>query len=240
MKVAIPIFPSRITQILIIAVIGLTLTGLAAALSTGMHIENYWLREAHESFVRLFHLAGEANISAWYSSSTLLFCAALLAVIAVAKRINSDDYVLHWAVLSLIFLYLSVDEAAVLHEMAIKPMRAMLNPSGLFYYAWIIPALIAVLIFVVAYLRFLTHLPMKTRLLFIASGALFVSGAIGLESVSGLFAGSDGTRSLTWELITILEELFEMLGVVLFIYTLLDYISSNLAPVAFAAGDCQS
>ena len=122
--------------------------------------------------------------------------------------------------------------------MTIKPLRSLLNTTGLFHYAWIIPGIIAVVVLVVAYLKFLAHLPKKTRLLFIASGVLYVAGAIGFESVTGLFVESDGTRGGTmWELIATLEELFEMLGIVLFIYTLLDYIGSNLAPVAFTAGD---
>jgi hypothetical protein len=236
MKIMIAISPSRVSQILIVVVFCLTLTGIAAGVSREIRVHNYWIAEAVDSFVRLFDLAGEANIAAWYASSTLLICAALLATIAIAKRMNDDDgYVFHWTVLSLIFLYLSVDEAAILHEMAIKPLRSLLNTSGLFYYAWIIPGFIAVLVFVLAYVRFLTHLPKKTRLLFIAAGALYVAGAIGFEAVSGLFVDSDGTRNITWELIATIEELFEMLGIVLFIYTLLDYISSNLAPVAFTA-----
>lgn len=228
--------PRRVIQILGGVVFCLTLAGIVAGFSRGIHVHNnYLLTEAIESFARLFNLTGEANIPAWYAASTLLSCAVLLATIAIAKRMNNDRYVYHWGVLSLIFLYLSIDEAAMLHEMTIKPLRSLLNTSGLFYYAWIIPGTIAVFGFVLAYLRFLAHLPKRTRLLFIAAGAIYVAGAIGLESVSGLYINSDGTWGATYELIITFEELFEMLGIVLFIYTLLDYV--GLEPVAFTAGD---
>ncbi len=237
MKIVIPISsPRRVIQIIVIVVLCLTLAGIVASFICGIHIHNnYLLTEAIESFVRLFTLHGEGNIPTWYASSTLLLCAILLASITIDKRMNNGRYVYHWGALSLIFLYLSVDEAAMLHEMAIKPMRSLFSTSGLFYYAWIIPGSIAIFGFVLAYLTFLVHLPKKTRLLFIAAGAIYVVGAIGLESVSGLHINADGTWGITYELITIFEELFEMLGIVIFIYTLLDYI--GMASVAFTAGD---
>jgi hypothetical protein len=67
------------------------------------------------------------------------------------------------------------------------------------------------------------------RLLFIASGVVYVGGALGVESISAAFfeayrAGS--ISNLAFERLTDIEELLEMAGVLLFIYTLLTYIKN--------------
>src|SRR5256885_4802293 len=103
--------------------------------------------EIRKSFERLFDLDAEANIPTWFSSALLLMCAMLLAANAAAKWKTRDRYTIHWIVLSVIFLYLSVDETAIIHEMSIKPLRSMLHPTGLLYEAWIIPGIVATVAF---------------------------------------------------------------------------------------------
>ena len=93
-------------------------------------VEDFLVKELQESFVRLFSVDGEGNIPTWYSSVTLLFSSALLAVIAVSTKHSGGRYFYHWGALALIFFYLSVDEGVQIHEMAIKPMRLILQASG--------------------------------------------------------------------------------------------------------------
>ena len=73
----------------------------------------------------------------------------------------------------------------LIHERLRVPVRNSLGVSGLLYNAWVIPYGIALVVFVIAYLRFLMSLPKKIMILFIVSGATFVAGAIGFESLSG-------------------------------------------------------
>jgi hypothetical protein len=65
---------------------------------------------------RLFHLGREASLPSWFSAVLLLTAGVLLAVIAGVKRRQADAFRRYWAALSWIFVYLSADEAAVLHE----------------------------------------------------------------------------------------------------------------------------
>jgi len=243
MKNIISISPNRILQILVVVLVFLTLAGAAGSLLGRVSIDNYFLGEMRESFIRLFDPNGEANIIAWYSASALLLCSLLLGIIALSKKMSHDSYTLHWGILSLIFLYLSVDEAAVIHEMAVKPLRSLFNLGGVFYYGWIIPAGIVVLIFGLAYLKFLAHLPSKTRWLFLVAGGIFVGGAIGMESISGLLDHSYSQGRLATDEIVIIfetiEEFMEMLGVAIFVHTLLSYISSHLKQVSFHIGNQQ-
>jgi len=237
MKNTISISSHKLLQILLVVTVLLTLASAAVGLLDQVSIDNSLLAEIQESWIRLFDPNGEANIIAWYSSSTLLLCSFLLGIIALVKRKQDDDYARHWGILSLIFLYLSVDEAAVIHEMAVKPLRDLFDLGGFFYYGWIIPAGIIVLIVGLAYLKFLLHLPSRTRWLFIVAGGIFVGGAIGMESISGLLDYLYSQERMASDAIVIMfetvEEFMEMLGIVVFIYALLDYASSHFKPVSF-------
>ena len=133
--------------------------------------------------------------------------------------------------LALVFLYLSVDEAAGLHERLIKPMRSLIDFEGyrgVFYFAWVIPGIAATLVFLVAYLRFFLHLENKFKLLFFISLGLYISGVIGGEMLSGHFAETIGLKNFTYATYTSLEESLEIGGASMVIYSLLVYIKQYL------------
>ena len=184
-------------------------------------------------FVPRFSLVGEGNVPTWFASTTLLACAALLGVIARVERDASSTFVRHWKILALIFLYLAVDEAAELHELLIDPMRALVGAGGLLHFAWVIPAIALLLVLSVAYLRFLLHLPAGIRRLFVAAGATYVGGAVVSEMIGGAWVESRGFLNPGSAVIWTVEESLEMIGVVLFIYTLLRYLELRAGTVAF-------
>jgi len=194
----------------------------------GRIVENLLGYEETTSLVKLFHVGLEGNITTYFSSLLLLISGVLLALIAAVKRANGERYIRHWAGLALIFFYLSLDEAVKIHELTIDPLREAFNPSGIFYYAWVIVAIPLVIIVGLIYLRFLLDLPPNTRLLFIASGAIFVFGALGMDLIAGVFLSSDWERSsaIVTGLI-ILEEFLENVGIALFISSLLLYMRQD-------------
>ena len=64
--------------------------------------------------------------------------------------------------------------------------------------------------------------------LFGTSALVLISGAIGMEIVDGFFAPSTGDEhTLTYDVLSALEELLELTGIALFLYSLLDYIKLN-------------
>jgi hypothetical protein len=228
--------PDRVRAWLAVVVVCLTVLSLAGTAWGAFPVQNPLVGEARESFQRLFRLDGEANISAWYQSTALLLAAALLALIALSERRRSGRLALYWSGLALIFLYLSVDEEAIIHEMAIKPIRSAFHPTGLLYYGWIVPAGTCVLLFLLAYLRFLGQLPAATRLRFLVAGFIYVSGALGLEALSGLFVERHGEQGLGYVLSFHAEEVCEMTGIVIFLHALLSYMQSHLAHVSIRFG----
>jgi len=226
------ISPKKLRQILTLVVLCLTLASLAGQFST------YFLgHDTLKGFVRLFDLNYENNIPTWYSSSALMLCSLLLATIAVAKKRDSAHYVFHWTALSIIFLFLSLDEAASVHEITIDPLKAALNAGPVLLHTWVVLGAAVVLIIVVAYWRFLSDLPSPTRRLFLTAGIIYVGGALGIELLGGWYAALYGYHNMTYAMIVTIEEFFEMQGIVVFIYALMSYMSLHLKEVRVRIGD---
>jgi hypothetical protein len=176
--------------------------------------------------VNLFDFDKEMNLPTLYSSIQLIVACLLLSIIGAKHRLNGENYVL-WIALAVIFLFLAVDETALIHEVIGVRISKAFEPTGLFYYAWVIPYGIAVLVFVITFSKFLFALPKETKWRFIASGAIYVTGAIGFEMLSGISDQSYGVNSVFYSMFYTCEELLEMVGIALFIYALLAYISNE-------------
>lgn len=166
----------------------------------------------------------EASIPAWFSASVLLICSVLLAAITSARKRTGDQYVPHWGGLSIIFALLSLDESISIHELFNEPVRVLWDLGGPLHFAWVVPGGAFVVILVLAYGRFVFHLPAKSRRLVIAAGALYLSGALGLEMVGGNWTDFFGMQNWGYQVIATVEELLEMSGAILFLYTLMQYL----------------
>jgi len=222
----------RVLIILTLAVGLLTIAGVIAVLWNQVRIDDPLIAEARESLVRLFRLDGEANVPTWFSSSLLLASAALLGWIAANRSRAEAPFSRHWWVLAFLFLCMSLDETAQIHEMSVRPSRHLLELGGALHFTWVVPAGVLVLVFFVAFLRFLRNLPAETRRLFLLSGTLFVAGALGMESVSALYWTRLG-ESVAYGLATTTEEFLEMAGIVVFLKALMEFpAASGIAPPA--------
>jgi len=169
--------------------------------------------------VPLFNFDREMNVPTLYSAAAILLASLLLFKIALHHKKHHTAYI-PWFGLGCIFIFLAIDEASVLHEGLIVPVRESLNTSGLLFYAWVIPYGIGLMIFLAIYAKFLLSLEKRTMWLFITSGSIFVVGAIGFELLGGQHAEIHGRNNLMYSVIYSCEELLEMLGIALFNYTL--------------------
>lgn len=230
----------RVVQLLVLGAFVL------AVLSISGELYASYVRFIHPKlfgFVTLLDVGQDQSIPAWYSAFLLLLCSILLAVISLVVKNEGGRYVNHWRVLSIIFLYLSVDEGVAIHEIAGRVVRVVYNslvsgPVGVVPVAWVIPGMIFVSIFVLAYLRFFFHLPAKQRLLFFAAGAIYVGAAVGMEiiyayyrSVVGAAPEMTDLQQIVGTLIITAEEFFEMFGIIAFIYALLSYTRSRVKEI---------
>ncbi|MGV8899582.1 MAG: hypothetical protein ACOH2B_10145 [Burkholderiaceae bacterium] len=192
--------------------------------------------------VRLFNVGTELNLPAFFSTFILVFAALLLAVITVLEKKRQASHVFHWAVLAFGFLFMAVDEAVTLHEMMVEPTRKLLGDGnlGAFYFAWVIPGIVIVLVLGLYFLKFLLHLPAKTRFTFLMAAIIYLGGAIGFELLGGRYAELHGTHNLAYNMISTVEESLEMAGVIIFIRSLLMYIASNFKEVQFRLDGVQT
>ena len=205
------------------------LGGIAVYLALQSLITEYWVESVLSSeidsmmisLLDLFSVNLEMSIPTWYATILLFVCAGLLGWITAVKHHQNDPYTRHWLGLSVIFLYLSIDEGAAIHEMFSEPLETALNTSGYLTFPWLIVFVPLVIVFGLLYLRFLFHLSPQIRNLVIFAALLYVGGAVVVEAVSANRWYLDGGVSFPYLAIATVEELLEMLGVVLFLYALL-------------------
>lgn len=82
---------------------------------------------------------------------------------------------------------------------------------------WVIPALALAAPVGIAFVPFLLALPVKIAMLKVGAGAIFVTGAAGVETISS-FHDDTSLAYLGW---MALEEAMEMVGIALYLFTLL-------------------
>ena len=200
-------------------------------------ISVYLLNLGYETaygFIPLFNFDMEFNIPSLYSFLSILLCSYLLHFIYLNKNISKTEckYIYHWKALSFIFLYLAFDELMGIHE-HLGPLisSSVLSKIGIYNLNisrnWV---LIYVLLFGViglGFLKFFIHLPIESRFLFAISGVLYVTGAVVLELLDGQLIVADYNSLNLYRYLSSLEELFEMIGIALFIRALILYIENN-------------
>ncbi|PHS36982.1 MAG: hypothetical protein COB07_11690 [Sulfurovum sp.] len=175
----------------------------------------------------LFNFNLERNIPTLYSALALFLSSLLLLIIAIKHKNIGSAYV-GWFGLMFIFLFVGFDEISMVHERVSPLVQQALNTTGVLYYAWVIPYGAISAILAVLYLRFLLRLPKTIGILFIVSGTIFLSGAIGFEMLGSVVHMEEGrNNNLHYAVLYTVEELLEMLGIALFIYALLSYISDQ-------------
>lgn len=195
----------------------------------------------HHRLFGLVHwldLDTESNVPTWYQSVTLFGCAALLYLIGRCRGGLKTGMTGHWITLATIFLFLSIDEATQIHEHIGFLLSDFLHEQNRSVFPWVFVGGLFFTAVAAAYARFVLKLPRQTRNGFIVSAALYVSGALLIEMIGGIFyTKKDGDMSIQYHLIADAEELFEMLGVLFFIKTLLAYLKDELKlNLMFGAG----
>jgi hypothetical protein len=213
------------------SLLGLTAFLLAASLLGQLGIYIFGLEI--QGLVRFFDVSHERNIPTFFTVFTLLLAGGVLFCISVLSHSVRDRFRWHWTILSVGFLAMAYDEGFQVHEYFIAPMRKLLGNGdlGIFNYAWVIPGMLLVLFLGFFFLKFLQHLPVRTRKRFVLAAALYLGGCLGMELVGSGYDAAHGYENLTYNLISTLEEGLEMAGLVFFIFSLLEYAESRFATI---------
>jgi len=207
----------------------LSITGVMLVLNIAAIGAQFGLNVPENNFfVRLLNMEYENNLPTSWSALLLLYASALLYNLSKQKFKKTDPYKWLWALLSLAFFYLSLDESFELHEKLMGPTSQFLELSSIFYYSWVIPAGIALIFMGIVYLKFIFNLPFKTRILFIISCAIYVGSAIGFELLEGPIDQAGNWMNLPYTILVTMEETLEMFGICLFTYAVIDYTEKEI------------
>lgn len=214
------------------------LIGLLALFSLIGQISKHFLGHGRLlGFVYQFSLGNEGNISTYFATLLLLSASLLLGVVARLAYQRKDSYRRQWVILALIFAYLSLDEFAMLHEHLGELTSEYFLDGGFFTYTWIIPGAVLLAVFAIGFARFFWHLAPRWKVLFAVSGLIYVGGAFGVEMISGWYLLQHGQGTFTYELFVTVEEVMEMMGIALFIYSLLEYIRTHGISLSLAVSE---
>ncbi len=170
----------------------------------------------------------ERSIPTWFSSMILSLSGLISASIGFIHLRLKIRRGFHWISIGIIFFYISLDESLAIHEVAILPLRETTQAGGIFYYAWIIPALPILVILAIVYKRFIFDLPAMTRKLLLISASVYFGGAIGMEMVGGYYIDSNNEEmDFIYSVIVTVEEFMELMGASIYIYALLRHIETS-------------
>ena len=161
----------------------------------------------------VFDPDGEANVWAWYSALVISLLALSFAVHALVRRGEGRAW-LPYALLGTVVLYMSVDEAASLHE-----RLGALGPSGLSY-PWLVVGIPLAVVVGIVVLRVARGIEPTMRRRLIVAGVVYLTGAAGMEALQEVFFDLSGETHTTLvnvllKVVVAVEEGLEVTGVLL-------------------------
>ena len=183
--------------------------------------------------VPMFNVSQEQNIPTLFSVLLLISCSVLLSLIFYLHRKQVVGLKMYWATLATGFVYMAIDEFTQLHEnvgILFLPLIGD-HSHGFLYYSWVVPAFALIIFLASFFSNFLFNLPKATSVSFIIAGTIYLTGLLGIEMLGGYYHELHGNENLTYSLISTLEESLEMLGLILFIRALLDYLSVHFSEI---------
>lgn len=214
--------PKRVSLVLFIGAIALAVLSALRDL----YIQ-FWGAELKYS--NLFSFSERINIPTWYSSSLLLFCALLLAIIARDCWEKRDRFRYHWGLLSLASLILSLDEVTELHFKFKRFVYVASNYQDI-RYIFLGLALSLIIFFAITYRKFVLSLPGKTLALFSLTGLAYIAAVI-VDRFDKRDVWAHVATYGTWRspgILGTIDESLELIGIVIMIYALLSYMSLSV------------
>jgi hypothetical protein len=166
----------------------------------------------------LFFLDGEGNLPAIFSTWLFLLNAVIFLITWKAAGLAGEGQKF-WLFLSSVFVFLALDESISIHERLINPFREALDATGIFYYTWIIPYGIGVVLLAIIAAPVFWRMQKRIRFWFGLSAAVYLFATIGLEMISGKYlVMMNEQKDIVWILMITLEESLEMAGLIVLVY----------------------
>lgn len=168
------------------------------------------------SFINYIDLNHEKNIPTLYSG--LLFFASAIICFLIYKKITREKYKINWLFITIIFIFLGIDEMISIHEKISSMLSKIISVGGFLHFKWVLIYVPFFFIIFLVFIKFFMNLDKKTRTGFFLSAIIFVSGAVGFELLGGYWAYNYGQDNLFFAVLANIEELLELVGLSYFIY----------------------
>ena len=230
-----------------IAMVLVSVALLAAHIATrAVALSDPQIGETQFALLALFDSNNERSLpTAW---SLLLLASIIGTAVAISIAGRSDRRMSRWWLgVAIVFGVMFVDEAASIHELLNLPMHELLGvdqerlfDSGILVFAWTIPGVILVAVVAGLFVPFIRALPRDTRWAAGIGVGVYLLGAVGLELAWGALARTIQAvfaekASLAFDVLSGIEELFEMLGAVLIWRALAQQLMRHVAVEQFFA-----
>ncbi len=186
--------------------------------------------------LRRFDLGHEPSIPNYYSAVAILIAAGLLGVIGYLDDLKGVKGAKNWYLLAVVCFALSIDEAVQFHEMIDSLIGLFVQSSGVLFLPWVVVGAAFAFLVAIRFIPFIASRSKRTLKIFMVAGFVFLVGALGMEMVASLIfaqAGSEelGVATLSHTISQCCEEFLEMIGIVIFLYGLTDYLATNYSSI---------
>lgn len=190
-----------------------------------------------ELLVEKFSLDLERNFPTYFSA-LLLFTSSLLFYLIwwIKKQSPETRDSRYWLGLGIIFLFLSIDESAHIHEhFDTKLIWGAYKTTGLLAWPWVIVYGSLVTLFVLGYFKFWLRLPKAFKISYLLAGSVYVSSALGFEMLEALeYSTHQGVTTFKYIVLSSFEESLEMSAITFLIYTNMRYLAYVCPPHQFS------
>lgn len=224
--VTVSVNPGRIATVLLVVLAALIVLDFAASAAAA--------RGAPPTATHFFNGNDKVNFPTGFKTTMLLTLTLLLAVHALAARRTREPFLRAWWLLTFVAAFAFVDETVYLHQTLSTVLHNHLHTHGPLTFAWTIvylPAVVAVVVIVISYMRYLTA-AMRLRLL--VGGALYGLGSVAFEPVKSHFADHDGQSAMSFQLVAAVSDCLEMVGLTVLVIVLLNQLCDRVDSVVLA------
>jgi hypothetical protein len=183
---------------------------------------------------QLFNMDREVNFPTYFNAILLFMVAQTFFLMGKSSKRIEDRYSrTYWYFLTIIFVFLSIDEFVSIHERFIDllPHVFGIGGTGVLRFAWIIPYGIFVIAFGIYSIPFFLSLEKEYVVKYLIAGAVYISGAMIVEALGGIvFEQNNSIPTFEYILFFVTpEETMEMLPLIYVININLKYLSGSEA-----------
>lgn len=189
-----------------------------------IYFTDFLLNEPNWRIHELFDLDGEANIPTWFSTIQLFMIGLIAVATAQSKYYTAPPSKWGLTLFGLGFMYLSMDEAAIIHEKFTYEFHN--NPLVPYFDGvhgiWIVvygAIGIIVLLLLSRDIWAIIKTLRREALIFIFGMLIYLAGAAGAETITYFYL--DKTNPVAYAIEVVLEEFLEMLGASVLFYSVL-------------------